>query len=55
MNDKEKYWTEFIDRFEPMYKTAEELGVERRLVDNLVIEAYKIEVMKKYNISHEIK
>lgn len=52
MNDKEKekHWTEFIDRFDPMYKVAEELGIDRRLVDNLVIDAYKNEVMKKYNI-----
>lgn len=57
MNDKEKgkYWTEFIDRFEPMYKVAEELGLERRLVDNLVIEAYRMEIMKRYNVSSEIK
>lgn len=57
MSDKEKgkYWMEFIDRFEPMYKVAEELGLERRLVDNLVIEAYRMEIMKRYNVSSEIK
>ncbi|MGB7605344.1 MAG: hypothetical protein WBL93_07680 [Lutisporaceae bacterium] len=50
----EEYWDEFINKFDSFYKKAEELGIQRRLVDDLVIEAYKIEVMKKYNMSHAI-
>ncbi|MGB7606364.1 MAG: hypothetical protein WBL93_12915 [Lutisporaceae bacterium] len=51
---QEEYWDKFINKYAAVYRKAEEIGVDFRLVDELVIEAYKIEVMSKQVYKKEV-
>ncbi len=46
-NTKEKAWEESVKRFASVYKKAEELGIDPQIVDELVVEVFKIEIINK--------